>query len=248
MKLLESWCIICFRKYNMFFNYREGHILQNLEFEDDKLVFMPDKSLDKGIIYYIIKRIIDIIGSVIGIVILSPVMLVVIIAIKMDSKGSIIFSQKRVGQNGKTFNMYKFRSMVENAEKLLAGLKDKNEVSGPMFKMSDDPRITKIGRFIRKTSLDELPQLFNVLRGEMSLVGPRPNLPSEVKKFNELQKKKFLVKPGLTCYWQVMGRSSIGFEEWIRLDLKYIKERSTFLDLKLIFRTFFLLFGDKNAM
>ncbi|MCR3757952.1 sugar transferase [Clostridium felsineum] len=209
---------------------------------------MPDKSLDKGIIYYIIKRIIDIIGSVIGIVILSPVMLVVIIAIKMDSKGSIIFSQKRVGQNGKTFNMYKFRSMVENAEKLLAGLKDKNEVSGPMFKMSDDPRITKIGRFIRKTSLDELPQLFNVLRGEMSLVGPRPNLPSEVKKFNELQKKKFLVKPGLTCYWQVMGRSSIGFEEWIRLDLKYIKERSTFLDLKLIFRTFFLLFGDKNAM
>ncbi|WP_373370517.1 sugar transferase [Clostridium felsineum] len=222
--------------------------MQNLEFEDDKLVFMPDKSLDKGIIYYIIKRIIDIIGSVIGIVILSPVMLVVIIAIKMDSKGSIIFSQKRVGQNGKTFNMYKFRSMVENAEKLLAGLKDKNEVSGPMFKMSDDPRITKIGRFIRKTSLDELPQLFNVLRGEMSLVGPRPNLPSEVKKFNELQKKKFLVKPGLTCYWQVMGRSSIGFEEWIRLDLKYIKERSTFLDLKLIFRTFFLLFGDKNAM
>nr|WP_176124645.1 sugar transferase [Clostridium felsineum] len=209
---------------------------------------MPDKSLDKGIIYYIIKRIIDIIGSAIGIVILSPVMLVVIIAIKMDSKGSIIFSQKRVGQNGKTFNMYKFRSMVENAEKLLAGLKDKNEVSGPMFKMSDDPRITKIGRFIRKTSLDELPQLFNVLRGEMSLVGPRPNLPSEVKKFNELQKKKFLVKPGLTCYWQVMGRSSIGFEEWIRLDLKYIKERSTFLDLKLIFRTFFLLFGDKNAM
>ncbi|URZ03533.1 sugar transferase [Clostridium felsineum] len=222
--------------------------MQNLEFEDDKLVFMPDKSLDKGIIYYIIKRIIDIIGSAIGIVILSPVMLVVIIAIKMDSKGSIIFSQKRVGQNGKTFNMYKFRSMVENAEKLLAGLKDKNEVSGPMFKMSDDPRITKIGRFIRKTSLDELPQLFNVLRGEMSLVGPRPNLPSEVKKFNELQKKKFLVKPGLTCYWQVMGRSSIGFEEWIRLDLKYIKERSTFLDLKLIFRTFFLLFGDKNAM
>nr|WP_207651353.1 sugar transferase [Clostridium felsineum] len=209
---------------------------------------MPDKSLDKGIIYYIIKRIIDIIGSAIGIVILSPVMLVVIIAIKMDSKGSIIFSQKRVGQNGRTFNMYKFRSMVENAEKLLAELKDKNEVSGPMFKMSDDPRITKIGRFIRKTSLDELPQLFNVLRGEMSLVGPRPNLPSEVKKFNELQKKKFLVKPGLTCYWQVMGRSSIGFEEWIRLDLKYIKERSTFLDLKLIFRTFFLLFGDKNAM
>ncbi|URZ14838.1 sugar transferase [Clostridium felsineum] len=222
--------------------------MQNLEFEDDKLVFMPDKSLDKGIIYYIIKRIIDIIGSAIGIVILSPVMLVVIIAIKMDSKGSIIFSQKRVGQNGRTFNMYKFRSMVENAEKLLAELKDKNEVSGPMFKMSDDPRITKIGRFIRKTSLDELPQLFNVLRGEMSLVGPRPNLPSEVKKFNELQKKKFLVKPGLTCYWQVMGRSSIGFEEWIRLDLKYIKERSTFLDLKLIFRTFFLLFGDKNAM
>ncbi|AAK81013.1 exopolysaccharide biosynthesis polyprenyl glycosylphosphotransferase [Clostridium acetobutylicum] len=222
--------------------------MQNLELEDKKVVFMPEESLDKGIGYFIIKRIIDVFGSLVGIIFLSPVMLIVIVAIKLDSKGPIIFSQKRVGQNGRIFNMYKFRSMVENAERLLGKLQDKNEMSGPMFKMSDDPRITKVGRFIRKTSLDELPQLFNVLRGHMSLVGPRPNLPNEVKEFNEFQKRKFMVKPGLTCYWQVMGRSSIGFEEWIELDLKYIKERSTFVDLKLIFRTFFLLFGDKNAM
>ncbi|MBC2393436.1 sugar transferase [Clostridium acetobutylicum] len=222
--------------------------MQNLELEDKKVVFMPEESLDKGIGYFIIKRIIDVFGSLVGIIFLSPVMLIVIVAIKLDSKGPIIFSPKRVGQNGRIFNMYKFRSMVENAERLLGKLQDKNEMSGPMFKMSDDPRITKVGRFIRKTSLDELPQLFNVLRGHMSLVGPRPNLPNEVKEFNEFQKRKFMVKPGLTCYWQVMGRSSIGFEEWIELDLKYIKERSTFVDLKLIFRTFFLLFGDKNAM
>ena len=143
--------------------------------------------------------------------------------------------------------MYKFRSMVVNAEDLLGKLKSKNEMSGPMFKMKEDPRVTSVGRFIRKTSIDELPQLFNILKGEMSLVGPRPNLPSEVAKFDNWQKQKLLVKPGLTCYWQVMGRSDIGFEEWMRLDIKYIKERNTLLDLKLIFKTFFVLFGDEHA-
>ncbi len=143
--------------------------------------------------------------------------------------------------------MYKFRSMVIDAEERLYKLKDKNEMSGPMFKMKDDPRITKIGRFIRKTSIDELPQLFNVLKGEMSLVGPRPNLPREVIKFTDYQKNKFLAKPGLTCYWQVMGRNNIDFEDWIELDIKYIRKRNTWEDIKLIFKTVGVLFGDDNA-
>lgn len=197
--------------------------------------------------YFILKRVIDITASVCGIVLLSPVLVVVSIAIKIESKGPIIFSQERVGQYGKKFKMYKFRSMVQDAEELLHKLKDKNEMSGPMFKMKDDPRITRIGKFIRKTSIDEIPQLFNVLKGDMSLVGPRPNLQKEVMRFTEFQKQKLLAKPGLTCYWQVMGRNNIDFEEWMKLDVKYIEERNTWIDIKLIFKTFFVLFGDDNA-
>ncbi|MCD2347502.1 sugar transferase [Clostridium guangxiense] len=205
------------------------------------------KDYERSRVYYFFKRSMDIIFSALGIIFMSPVMIFTIIAIKLDSKGSAIFSQKRIGKGGQVFKMYKFRSMVVDAEDLLYKLKSKNEMSGPMFKMKEDPRITGVGRFIRKTSIDELPQLFNVLKGEMSLVGPRPNLPREVVKFNDWQKQKLLVKPGLTCYWQVMGRSDIGFEEWMKLDIKYIKERNTLLDLKLIFKTFFVLFGDEHA-
>ncbi|AND83738.1 Undecaprenyl-phosphate galactosephosphotransferase [Clostridium tyrobutyricum DIVETGP] len=201
----------------------------------------------KSIFYHFIKRSIDISCSILGITLLSPVMIAVAVAIKLDSKGSAVFSQQRVGLNGKLFKMYKFRSMVVNAEDILDKLTDRNEMSGPMFKMKEDPRITRIGKLIRKTSLDELPQLFNVIKGDMSLVGPRPNLPREVVKFNEYQKHKLLVKPGLTCYWQVMGRNEIGFEEWMRLDIKYIKERSTLLDIKLIFKTFGAFFEDDGA-
>jgi exopolysaccharide biosynthesis polyprenyl glycosylphosphotransferase len=201
----------------------------------------------KSFPYYFTKRVIDICGSLIGIILLSPIIILTIIAIKLDSKGPIIFSQERVGKNGKLFKMYKFRSMVTNAEKLLVKLKDKNEMSGPMFKMKEDPRITKVGKFIRKTSLDELPQLFNVIKGNMSLVGPRPNLPAEVAKFSSYHKLKLNAKPGLTCYWQVMGRNAIGFEEWMKLDVKYIEERTIWVDIKLIIRTFFVLFGDRNA-
>lgn len=201
----------------------------------------------KSSMYYFIKRCIDILGALCGIIILSPLLIIVAILIKLDSKGPILFSQKRVGINGKTFEMYKFRSMVTNAEELLYKLKDKNEMSGPMFKMKEDPRITKVGKFIRKTSIDELPQLFNVLKGEMSLVGPRPNLPREVMYFTDYQRLKLLAKPGLTCYWQVSGRSSIGFEKWMELDIKYIRERSTWVDIKLIFKTVGVLFGDENA-
>lgn len=197
--------------------------------------------------YEISKRVIDVVFSLIGLIVLSPIFIIIALAIKLESKGNIIFKQKRIGFNGREFYMYKFRSMVVNAEELKDKLQKQNEMSGPMFKMKRDPRITRVGRFIRKTSIDELPQLFNVLKGEMSLVGPRPSLPKEVMKFEPWMLKRLEVKPGLTCYWQVSGRSSIGFEEWMKLDCEYVKDRSTWLDLKLIFKTFFVLFGDEDA-
>ena len=202
---------------------------------------------DEKVIYIYLKRIIDLVCSLIGIIALSPVFLIVGIIIKLDSKGSAIFSQKRVGKGGKEFKMYKFRSMVVNAEELKEKLLHQNEMSGPMFKMKDDPRITKIGRFIRKTSIDELPQLINVIKGDMSLVGPRPSLPKEVAKFEPWMMRRLDVKPGLTCYWQVSGRNNIDFDDWMKLDIKYVEDRSIKLDIKLIFKTFFVLFGDKNA-
>ncbi|BAK79195.1 capsular polysaccharide biosynthesis protein [Candidatus Arthromitus sp. SFB-mouse-Yit] len=205
------------------------------------------KKYKKSIIYEILKRTLDIIVSLISLIILSPILLIVALLVKADSKGPVIFSQPRVGKNGKIFKMYKFRSMVENAEDILRELKSKNEMSGPMFKIKHDPRVTRIGRFIRKTSLDELPQLINVLKGDMSLVGPRPNLPREVKQFDKWMLDKLVVRPGLTCFWQVMGRNSIGFIEWMKLDIKYVEERNLILDIVLIIKTFRVLFGDKTA-
>ena len=200
-----------------------------------------------NVLYEVIKRIIDIVASFTGLIVLSPLMLVVSILIKLESKGEVIFKQKRVGLNGKEFYMYKFRSMVINAEELKAELESQNEMSGPMFKMKDDPRITKIGKFIRKTSIDELPQLINVIKGDMSLVGPRPSLPKEVEEFETWMRERLEVKPGLTCYWQVSGRNNIDFEDWMKLDIKYVRERSFKLDIKLILKTVLVLFGDKNA-
>ena len=200
-----------------------------------------------NVLYEVIKRIIDIVASFTGLIVLSPLMLVVSILIKLESKGEVIFKQKRVGLNGKEFYMYKFRSMVINAEELKAELESQNEMSGPMFKMKDDPRITKIGKFIRKTSIDELPQLINVIKGDMSLVGPRPSLPKEVEEFETWMRERLEVKPGLTCIWQVSGRNNIDFEDWMKLDVKYVEERNFWIDIKLIFKTVFVLFGDKNA-
>lgn len=197
--------------------------------------------------YILIKRLIDIFCSLLGVIILSPIIIIVSIIIKLESKGPVIFSQKRVGINGKEFNMYKFRSMVVNAEELKKKLGKENEMSGPMFKMKNDPRVTKVGRIIRKTSIDELPQLINVLKGEMSLVGPRPSLPAEVRLFESWMMKRLEVKPGLTCYWQVSGRNNIDFNDWMKLDIDYVNNRNLLLDLKLIFKTFFVLFGDENA-
>ena len=202
-------------------------------------------SVGKG--YEFIKRTVDVLCSLGALVLLSPIFIIVAIAIRLESKGPIFFSQERIGLYGRPFKMYKFRSMVPNAEELKKKLKADNEMDGPMFKMKEDPRVTKVGKFIRKTSIDELPQIINILKGEMSLVGPRPSLPNEVKEFEEWMLERLKVKTGLTCYWQVSGRNNIDFEDWMKLDIKYVKERNTLLDFKLIFKTFFVLFGDEHA-
>jgi len=202
---------------------------------------------EKNLGYFIIKRMIDVICALCGILLLLPVMIVVAIWIKLDSKGTIFFTQERVGQNGRAFMMYKFRSMCTDAEYLLEKLQDKNEMSGPMFKIKEDPRVTKAGKFIRNTSIDELPQLFNILKGEMSVVGPRPSLPKEVAQFSSFQKQRLVAKPGLTCYWQVSGRSDVGFKEWMEMDVQYIEERNTWIDIWLILKTVGVLFGDDGA-
>lgn len=209
---------------------------------------LSDVVSNESAFYLVSKRIIDIVGSLCGIILLSPLFLIVAILIKLeDPKGKVFFAQERNGRYPKTFKMYKFRSMVHNAEELLKDLMDRNEQTGPVFKINDDPRITKVGKFIRKTSIDELPQLFNVLKGDMSLVGPRPPIPHEVDQYNSYQMQRLAVKPGLTCIWQVSGRNNIGFDEWVEMDIEYIKTRNLWLDIKLIFKTVGVLFGDDNA-
>ena len=199
-------------------------------------------------VYWVVKRFFDIVLSSMAILVLSPVFLIVALAIYIDDpKGSPFFVQTRVGRHGKKFKFYKFRSMVSNAEELLDQLKEKNEKDGPVFKMKDDPRITRIGKFIRKTSIDELPQLFNILKGDMSIVGPRPSLPKEVSQYNDYQAQRLFVTPGLTCYWQASKkRDDISFDEWVDLDIKYILERSWFVDIKLIFKTFIVVFTGQG--
>ena len=219
------------------------------EFDEVAIAIDYSEVLAKeSILYSITKRLIDIVGSLCGIILLSPLFLIVAILIKLeDPKGKVFFAQERNGRYPKTFKMYKFRSMVHNAEDLLKDLMDRNEQTGPVFKINDDPRITKVGKFIRKTSIDELPQLFNVLKGDMSLVGPRPPIPHEVDQYNSYQMQRLAVKPGLTCIWQVSGRNNIGFDEWVEMDIEYIKTRNLWLDIKLIFKTVGVLFGDDNA-
>ncbi|MFW2490564.1 sugar transferase [Clostridium chromiireducens] len=219
--------------------------MQQLEINKGEAIFRDRE--EPRVEYYFFKRTMDILCSLTGLIILTPILLIVGLLIKLESKGPIIFAQERIGKNGEVFKMYKFRSMVINAEELKEKLHCKNEMSGPMFKIKDDPRVTRVGRFIRKTSIDELPQLFNVLKGEMSLVGPRPSLPKEVEKFDNWMMTRLKVKPGLTCYWQVSGRNDIDFEDWMKLDLRYVENRCILVDIKLIFKTFFVLFGDKHA-
>jgi exopolysaccharide biosynthesis polyprenyl glycosylphosphotransferase len=185
-----------------------------------------------------IKRILDFIFSSLLLLVLLPALLFVAILIKLDSRGPIFFTQRRVGLNGRIFTLLKFRSMVINAEELLEKLRDQNEMQGPVFKIANDPRITRVGKFLRKYSLDELPQLWNVLKGDMSLVGPRPPLPEEVSHYKRKQRKRLSMRPGLTCIWQVSGRNEIpDFEEWARLDLEYINTWSLKQDFVLLLKT-----------
>lgn len=199
--------------------------------------YKPLTDTEQKPVYDAVKRMFDIVASLAAIIVLSWVFLLIAIAIKIEDGGKVFFTQIRVGKDGKFYRMHKFRSMCEGAERMKHKLADENEMDGPVFKVKDDFRITKVGSFIRKYSLDELPQLFDILFGHMSVVGPRPPLGTEVMQYDAYSMRRLCVKPGLTCYWQCSGRNDIKFDEWMRLDNKYIDERSAWLDLKLIFKT-----------
>ncbi len=185
----------------------------------------------------LVKAVMDYIGAASGLLLLAPFLLIIAAAIKLTSEGPVFFLQERSGLYGRTFPLLKFRTMVKNAEELQKELKQANEVDGPVFKITNDPRITRVGKFLRKTSLDELPQLINVLKGEMSLVGPRPPIPTEVDQYKSWQRRRLSMKPGLTCIWQVSGRNTINFEQWMRMDLEYIDNWSLLLDIKILCKT-----------
>ena len=212
---------------------KEAVLERPLEFEKE------DKVRSRRV-YWAVRRTQDIILSSLALIVLAPVMLLIAVVIVIDDPSAgPIFSQERVGRKGKVFKFYKFRSMCANAEEKLDGLLEKNEMNGPVFKIKDDPRITRVGKFIRKTGLDELPQLWNVLKGEMSIVGPRPALPREVEQYGAYERQRLLVTPGLSCYWQITPhRNELSFEEWMELDVKYVRERSFWVDWKIIFKTF----------
>lgn len=204
-----------------------------------------EEVLHRGRNYWRLRRFQDILLSSLALAVLWPFMLIIALIIVIDSPGAgPIFAQPRVGRDGKEFTFYKFRSMIPNAENHLEELLSENEMCGPVFKIRDDPRMTRFGRFIRKCSIDELPQLYNVLRGDMSIVGPRPALPREVAQYNEYAMQRLLVSPGLTCYWQIQpNRNQLSFDEWLELDLKYIRERSFLTDWKIILSTFSAVLG-----
>ena len=185
----------------------------------------------------LVKRLSDILLSLVGIVAALPIFVIITFAIKFLSHDQAIFKQVRSGLNGRRFVMYKFRTMVNGAEAKLGALRVHNEMAGPVFKMRKDPRVTKLGRFLRRSSLDELPQLFNVLKDEMSIVGPRPPIPSEVEKYQIWQRRRLSMKPGLTCLWQINGRNNVDFDKWMKLDLEYIDNWSLALDLKILLKT-----------
>ena len=200
-------------------------------------------------VYEVCKRIFDIVMSSFALLVLSPVFLIVAIAIKCEDGGKVFFKQNRMTKGAKVFGIYKFRSMCPDAEQKLKDLMDQNEMEGPAFKIQNDPRITKVGRFIRKTSIDELPQLFNILKGDMSIIGPRPPLVSEVEQYTPYQMHRLDVKTGLSCYRECYGHSNIrDFDEWVESDLKYIRERSMWTDIKVILLTIKVVLKCEGAM
>ena len=202
----------------------------------DQLV-MVYRAVPENRLTLFVKSLLDKTGALIGLVLVSPIMLLTALAIKIDSRGPVFYRQVRSGLNNRPFYLYKFRTMVDGADRRKSELLAQNEMSGPVFKMQQDPRITRLGRYLRKFSIDELPQFFNVLKGEMSLVGPRPPLPNEVAGFEPWQRRKLSVQPGVTCLWQVNGRNDIDFDDWMKLDLQYIDNWSLWLDAKIVART-----------
>lgn len=228
-------------------NIQSSSNLDGMTVKSPNNIINPDV-IEKKYFYRFMKRLMDIIGSSVGLILLAPLFLIMAILMKKEEpKGPIFFSQIRVGKNEKQFKMYKFRSMCVDAEEKLADLLKHNEVDGAMFKMKDDPRVTKIGKFIRKTSIDELPQLWNVLKGDMSLVGPRPPLLREVTEYTEYDKQRLFVKPGCTGLWQVSGRNEVGFDEMVKLDVQYIESLSIWNDTKIIFKTIGVMIKPNGA-
>lgn len=210
-------------------------------------MFLDKDELDRQSRYIFLKRFFDIVLSLVGLIILAIPCLIIAIFIKLCDGGPVLYTQARVGKDGKIFKIYKFRSMYVDADKLLDKLSEQNEVTGPMFKMKNDPRITSVGRFLRKTSLDELPQLWNVLLGDMSLVGPRPPLPKEVAKYSEYDRQRLWVIPGCTGLWQATERNDVGFDRMVELDLEYIQKRSLMFDAKIILMTFWVIVHPNGA-
>ena len=220
-------------------------ISETIPSKADRVLLDREQVLQSNRRYWRLRRTQDILLSLLALAVLWPLMLITAVIIVIDSPGaSPIFVQNRVGRDGKEFRFYKFRSMCPDAEEKLAELLKYNEMDGPAFKIKDDPRITRVGRFIRRASIDELPQLLNVLRGEMSIVGPRPALPREVEQYDEYARQRLLITPGLTCYWQIKPyRNRLSFDEWVELDVQYIKDRSFLTDWKIIFATFGAVLG-----
>lgn len=226
------------------FEYNRAQLLSRSKARDGYLHYLNTESKP---VQHAVKRVIDIVGATVGLVLLSPLLIGVAIAIKLESQGPVFFRQRRVGLHGDGFNFLKFRSMCTGAAAMKDDLLDTNEMDGPVFKMKNDPRVTKVGRFIRKFSIDELPQLVNILRGDMTIVGPRPPVPREVAEYKPWQRRRLSVRPGLTCYWQVGGRNDISFEEWMILDLRYVDNWTVWKDIFLILKTIPVVLLGKGA-
>ncbi len=215
--------------------------------KDIDIMGYRDLYAGKSCLYKFVKRLFDVAASFLALLALSPVFLVTAAAILLEDGGPVFFIQPRAGRDMEPFDMYKFRSMYRDADKKFQEMLKDNEQSGHAFKIKDDPRVTKVGKFIRKYSIDELPQLINILKGDMSIVGPRPILTFQMEECNEYEKQRLIVKPGLTCYWQVGGRADIKWEQWVELDLKYIKDMGAWTDIKLILKTIPVIFHGDGA-
>jgi len=240
LELIEEALLLCEEQgvgVRVLLNFFPNTIAKMTVEDVEGIPLLAFASAPSAVLPLVMKRVFDVVVSAFTLLLMSPVLLGVALAIKLESRGPIFFRQRRVGLNGRPFWVYKFRSMCQDAEQKLAVLRQHNEMDGPVFKMRADPRVTRVGRFIRKTSLDEFPQFWNVLRGEMSVVGPRPPLPSEVKLYKRWQRRRLSVKPGITCTWQVSGRNEIDFTSWMKLDLHYIDNWSLWRDLKIVLLT-----------